>query len=78
MNAFLHSLVAHASFAAFLLAFVWKPRVVGTAAFVVLTLTGCVEASQGRLHNAVTISVIGLLYGALTLQFWPRKEKSKP
>lgn len=78
MNAFLQSLVAHACFAAFLLAFCWKPRVVGTATFVALTLTGCVEASHGRTATAVTTIVIGLLYGALTLTFWPRKEKATP
>ena len=78
MNAFLHSLVAHACFAVFVLAFVWKPRVVGTATFVVLTLTGCVEASQGRTHNAVTTIVLGLLYGAVTFTFWRPKEKSRP
>ena len=78
MSPVLQAVVTYGYFAAFVVAFLWKPRLVGMTAFVAFTLAGCVEASQGRLHNAVTTSVIGLIYGAVTLQFWPRKEKSKP
>jgi hypothetical protein len=81
VSAFLNSTTAHACFAVLLLAFAWKPRTVGITAFVVLTFTGCVEASQGRMHNAISAVGFGLIYGALPFAFWqpkPRNGRTTP
>ena len=78
MSPVLQAMVVYGYFVAFVVALLWKPRLIGTAAFVVFALTGCVEAGQGRATNAATAFFLGILYGVLPFAFWRPKEKSTP
>ncbi len=83
MSALIHSVAAHVGFAVFLLAFAWKPWIVGITACVVLTFTGCVEASHGRMHTAIPALCFAVLYGVLPFAFWwpkpkPRDRRAEP
>ncbi len=83
MSALIHSVAAHVCFAVFLLAFAWKPWIVGITACVVLTFTCCVEACNGRMHTAIPVLCFAVLYGALPFAFWwpkpkPRDRRAEP
>lgn len=71
------NIVALVAFVIVLCAFCWRPGITGSIAFLVLTTTGCTEASQGRAHNAATAFLYACVFGAFALAALPGKAKRR-
>jgi len=74
-------LVGYGAFLALILGMVYVPLVTGTLSAIGLGTVACIELVHGRIPNAVTAIVYGvvlLLVGLMAGQHAPRKRRTSP